>query len=146
MCLQKVISRKFFYKLVFLLASWRSVTKIAGSGSISQRHGSADPDPDPDPNQNVMDPGTERNTKKILMLTYIWGIEWPALIKMAWKWYNWIGIGHLVGRIVVTNLLTNSYLRYRAKTSECTSMCNPLRIYSMRGSIFMHFWFTGNYF
>jgi hypothetical protein len=32
------------------------MTKIAGSGSISQRHGSADPDPDPDPYQNVMDP------------------------------------------------------------------------------------------
>jgi hypothetical protein len=30
------------------------MTKIAGSGSISQRHGSADPDPDP--YQNVMDP------------------------------------------------------------------------------------------
>ncbi len=30
-----------------------SMTKIAGSGAISQRHGSADPDPDPD--QNVMD-------------------------------------------------------------------------------------------
>jgi hypothetical protein len=28
------------------------MTKIAGSGSISQRHGSADPDPP----QNVMDP------------------------------------------------------------------------------------------
>ena len=28
--------------------------KIAGSGSISQRHGSEDPDPDPP--QNVMDP------------------------------------------------------------------------------------------
>ncbi len=30
------------------------MTKIAGSGSMSQRHGS--PDPDPDPLQNVMDP------------------------------------------------------------------------------------------
>ena len=30
------------------------MTKIARSGSISQRHGSADPDPDPP--QNVMDP------------------------------------------------------------------------------------------
>jgi hypothetical protein len=30
------------------------MTKTAGSGSISQRHGSADPDPDPP--QNVMDP------------------------------------------------------------------------------------------
>jgi hypothetical protein len=32
------------------------MTKIAGSGSISQRHRSADPDPDPDPPQNDMDP------------------------------------------------------------------------------------------
>jgi hypothetical protein len=32
------------------------MTKIAGSGSTSQRHGSADPDPDPDPIKNVMDP------------------------------------------------------------------------------------------
>ncbi len=47
--------KNFFEKLVFL-ASWRSMTKIAGSGSINQRHGSADPDPDPDPHQNVMDP------------------------------------------------------------------------------------------
>jgi hypothetical protein len=30
------------------------MTKITGSGSISQMHGSADPDPDPP--QNVMDP------------------------------------------------------------------------------------------
>ncbi len=40
------------------MASWRSMIKIEGSGSasgsISQRHGSADPDPDP--YQNVMDP------------------------------------------------------------------------------------------
>jgi hypothetical protein len=56
MWLQKVISRKNCVK--------RSITKIEGSGSgsepgarsgsISQRHGSADPDPDPP--QNVMDP------------------------------------------------------------------------------------------
>jgi hypothetical protein len=32
------------------------MTKTAGSGSISQRHGSAGPDPDP--HQNVMDPQT----------------------------------------------------------------------------------------
>ena len=51
MYLQKVMSRKnCLKKLVFC---W-SMTKIAGSGSISQRHGSADPDPDPP--QNVMDP------------------------------------------------------------------------------------------
>ncbi len=53
MYLQKVISRKNCVKKIsFLLASWRSVTKIAGSGSISQRHGSADPDP----HQHVKDP------------------------------------------------------------------------------------------
>ncbi len=51
MYLQKVICGK---KISFLLASWRSLMKIAGSGSISQRHGSADPDPGPQ--QNVMDP------------------------------------------------------------------------------------------
>ncbi len=32
------------------------MTKTAGSGSISTRHGSADPDPDPDPPKNVRDP------------------------------------------------------------------------------------------
>ncbi len=55
---QKVISRKTFLSS-FLLASWRPVTKMAGSGSasgsISQMHGSTHPD-DPDPHQNVMDP------------------------------------------------------------------------------------------
>ncbi len=39
-----------------MLASWRSMTKIAGSGSgsIRQRHGSMDRDTDP--HRNVMDP------------------------------------------------------------------------------------------
>ncbi len=50
--------KTFIKKKSFLLASWKSMAKIAGSGSasgsgsISQRHGSADPDP----HQNVMDP------------------------------------------------------------------------------------------
>ncbi len=43
-------------KYTFLLVSWRSVTKIAGSGagskSVSQRHGSVYPDP----YQNFTDP------------------------------------------------------------------------------------------
>ncbi len=46
--------QKNFLKFSFLLASWRSMKKIAGSGSISQRYGSADPDLDP--HQNVLDP------------------------------------------------------------------------------------------
>ncbi len=47
-------------KNFFFVGVLRSTTKIAGSGSesgygsISQRHGSADPDPNP--HQNVMDP------------------------------------------------------------------------------------------
>ncbi len=53
MYLHKVISRKTFFYISFLLASWRSMMKIAWSGSrfIRQKHGSADPDP----HQNVMD-------------------------------------------------------------------------------------------
>jgi hypothetical protein len=41
MYLQKEISRKNLEKIIFL----RLMTKIAGSGFISQRHGSGDPDP-----------------------------------------------------------------------------------------------------
>jgi hypothetical protein len=37
------------------------MTKIAGSGSISPRVGSADPDPDP--HQNVMDRNTGKETE-----------------------------------------------------------------------------------
>jgi hypothetical protein len=40
----------------FLLASWRSLAKRAGSGSFSQRYGSGDLDPDLDLYQNVTDP------------------------------------------------------------------------------------------
>ena len=50
--------QKTFFSISFLLASWKSIMKIGGSGSgsgsrsISQRHGSTDPDP----HRNVMDP------------------------------------------------------------------------------------------
>ncbi len=50
--------KNFSKKICFLLASWRSMRKMAGSGfatgfaSISQRHGPADPDP----HQNVINP------------------------------------------------------------------------------------------
>jgi hypothetical protein len=52
MYLQKVISKELEEKN--LLTYWRSLKKIAGSGSISQRYGSADPDPDT--YKNFMDP------------------------------------------------------------------------------------------
>jgi hypothetical protein len=54
-----------------MLVSSRSMTKIVGfgSGSISQRHGSADPNPAP--HQNVMDP--EHCRKPIfLLIIHIW--------------------------------------------------------------------------
>ncbi len=55
MYLQKVISRNFF-KLIFVgvlkVKDEKSMIRCSESGSISQRHGSADPDP----HQNVMDP------------------------------------------------------------------------------------------
>ncbi len=47
-----VIRNKNLNKTSFLLASGRSRSKIAGSGSVGQRHGSADQDP----YQNVADP------------------------------------------------------------------------------------------
>jgi hypothetical protein len=43
------------------------MTKIAGSGSISQRHGFADPDPGP--HQNVMDPEHWKKTRIVTTLT-----------------------------------------------------------------------------
>ncbi len=42
---KKKQAEKLWKNVVFLLASWRSMTKTAGSGSIIQRHGSADPYP-----------------------------------------------------------------------------------------------------
>jgi hypothetical protein len=44
------------------------MTKIAGSGSISQRHGSSDPDPDPP--QNVMDPQHYHKHYRIFQIEY----------------------------------------------------------------------------
>ncbi len=41
--------KNFLKNQFFVGILGRSKTKIAGSKSISQRHGSADPDPDPDP-------------------------------------------------------------------------------------------------
>jgi hypothetical protein len=52
MYLQNVISRKNCVKNYFFAGILKVMTKTAGSGSIIQRHGSADPDPP----QNVMDP------------------------------------------------------------------------------------------
>jgi hypothetical protein len=55
MYIQKVISRKNKIKNLFcvrILKVYDENSRIRGYGSISKRHGSADPDP----HQNVMDP------------------------------------------------------------------------------------------
>ncbi len=69
MYLQKVISKKNCVKIYFLLESWRSMRKIAGSGSISQKHGSEDPDPP----QNVMDPEHWEKLRKNVV--FCWRLE-----------------------------------------------------------------------
>ncbi len=69
-----------------MLASWMSMTKIAGSGSesgsISLKHGSADPDPDP--YKNVMDP-QHCPISHITMKT--WGLAQKRVLE---KNYNWL--------------------------------------------------------
>jgi hypothetical protein len=59
------------------------VTKIAGSGSISQKHGSEDPDADPDPPQNVMDPEH-------------WLQGWEGY----WKTVNGVGRYRMIGGVL----------------------------------------------
>ncbi len=49
------------------------MTKMAGSESISQRHGSADPDPDP--SQNIMDPEHCQKASDYLALAHAVYIE-----------------------------------------------------------------------
>ncbi len=47
--------------------------KIEGSGSISQRHGSADPDPDP--HQNVMDPLNTAPRKRFRVMPDVYLVQ-----------------------------------------------------------------------
>ncbi len=70
-CKFKSNKQKNILKNCFLLASWRSMTKIAGSGSISQKHESADLDSDPNPHQNVMD--TEHWKEGTVQRVQDWG-------------------------------------------------------------------------
>ncbi len=67
------------------MASWLSRTKIAGSGFISQRHGSADPDP----HQNVMDP--EHWFQEIPSLETSWRPPW---VRQLFKTLYWDKLSH----------------------------------------------------
>jgi hypothetical protein len=70
------IQKTFFELICFFRGILRSMMKLegsasgsaseSGSGSISQRHGSADLDPHPDLHQSVMDP--EHCLKKMVFL------------------------------------------------------------------------------
>ncbi len=72
------VSSSQFLKL-FFLASWRSMMKIEGSGSISQMHGSADPDPQ----QNVMDP-----QHWLLHHSRHLGTFWSAVPTASFQYHN----------------------------------------------------------
>ncbi len=91
MYLQKVISRKTFFIISLLLASWRLMTKIEGSGS----------------HQNVMDPqhwkraSYSNQEKEIFCCTCVIGYwtadSWPAtaaggerMIRTLWGLFKWI--------------------------------------------------------
>ncbi len=90
------MQKNFFLNVSFLLAFWKSMMKIAGSGSASgsgsecgsicQRHGSADPDP----HQNVMDPQhcfkvRWKDSKSTNVMwrgaysLYQWDAKWPTI-------------------------------------------------------------------
>ncbi len=78
------------------MTSWRSMTKIAGSGSrsISQRHGSADPDPDP--HQNVMESEHWINLQlNAGCWLRIWlSVTWTRTVLRSWWWASltaWCG-------------------------------------------------------
>ncbi len=70
---KSTMQKNFLKQIRILLASWRSMLKIegSGSGSISQRRGS----PDLDPHQNVMDPehcATLKRRGSWVISVYLW--------------------------------------------------------------------------
>ncbi len=109
--------QKNLKKNSFLLASWRSMTKISGSesGSISHRHGS----PDPDPHQNVMHPEHCHYQRSIslssfLMILYLLPLTVMLQSIFHLLWFPW-------------NLLwLDSLWSLQEKLSECTVHCRFL--------------------
>ncbi len=67
------------------MASWKCMTKIAGSGSgsSSQRHGSADPDP----HQNVMDP---QHGYVLTVYAVLWYGRYPTVSRVRRNFLNLI--------------------------------------------------------
>ncbi len=73
---QKYLGKFFF----FLLPSWRSLTKRAGSGTVSQRYGSAEPDPDQ--YQNVTD--LCWTYAAIIACYFIVYFNFPSVLEIFW--------------------------------------------------------------
>ncbi len=98
-----------------MLASWRSMTKKAGSESgsesISQRHGSADPDPDP--LQNVMDP---EHCNKVFK--YLPHLEYCLQMR---RWICWVRRPGSWGKCWVRSWASRPFRRTRPTPSWRTS-------------------------
>jgi hypothetical protein len=75
------------------------MTKIAGSGSLIRRHGSADLGPDPDSHQNVMDPQTQvvtTNKKEILHLGQVTAANGALVPRAEHAHPDGAGVAHRV--------------------------------------------------
>ncbi len=80
--------------------------KIAGSGSISQRHGS----PDPDPHQNVMDPehcAKEEQTRFKYLLYFSFSFLENSALLAVWFWQ--VGGGEVLIHLRVSAYPPNTY-------------------------------------
>ncbi len=104
-------------KIRFLLASWRSMMKIEGSGSISQRLGSADPDPEP--HQNVMDQEHcfhQMKGRGIVQVARGWGGGTPTTVnKRDFNKFSWSALWLQLVHFLTT--LNNCF-----RTCWCRSM------------------------
>jgi hypothetical protein len=80
------------------------MTKIEESGSISQRHGSADPDPDPP--LNFMDPQHCRKVS-ILCKDHLESLKWPHLV-ISWVDFIMSRQIYCTGTLIV-NQFTHSF-------------------------------------
>jgi hypothetical protein len=78
MCLRVSYKKKINEKI--FLASLKSLQKGVGSGSISQRHGTADPDP----HQNVTDPQHWKKGDLLHLLSFM--IHSYSLCLYGWLW------------------------------------------------------------
>ncbi len=120
---KSIKQKTFFKKIIFLLASWRSMTKITGSGSesgsISQRRGFVDPDP----NQNVMG---QEHCFKLLFFGQVCLVLIPVLYMLLVSLVirSCIAAGGLQG---LTTLLSPDWERLTRPASWLEAACQVWR-------------------